>query len=481
MCGITGYLDAARRSNEDQLCAAVTRMADAIQHRGPDDSGAWADPAAGVALGFRRLAIIDLPPAGHQPMHSADGRWVITYNGEVYNYEALREELAPYGFSYRGHSDTEVMLAAITQWGLDDAVRRFIGMFAVALWDRKGRQLHLFRDRLGIKPLYYGWLGQTFLYGSELKAFKVHPDFRPQIDRESLSLFMRHGYIPAPYSIYKDVYKLPQGTILTISPDEPGSLPEPRSYWSAREVAERGMAEPFRGSEEEAVEALEALLKDAVGLRMIADVPLGAFLSGGIDSSTVVALMQAQSNRPVRTFSIGFREQDYDEADHARAVAQHLATDHTELYVTPQEAMAVIPRLPALYDEPFADSSQIPTFLVSELARRHVTVSLSGDGGDELFAGYDRYLITRDLWRGIGWMPSPLRRAAASGLTAFSPRRWDDLIRAAGPLAPSRIQVHGGDRLHKLAGVLRNDGGEVLYHDVVSYRSEERRVGKECR
>ncbi|MFV2045171.1 MAG: asparagine synthase (glutamine-hydrolyzing), partial [Anaerolineales bacterium] len=389
MCGITGFWQ-KEPGNSSDLLSLIGPMTDQLAHRGPDDEGQWVEAESGLALGFRRLAIIDLTPLGHQPMVSASGRYVMIFNGEVYNFKRLRMELETRGRSFRGGSDTEVMLAAIEEWGLKKAVEQFIGQFAIALWDTDHKRLHLVRDRLGIKPLYYGWLGDSFLFGSELKALKQHPAFVAQVDREALTLYLRYNYIPAPYSIYKNVWKLAPGTIATISSPQRESLAE-QAYWSASSIAEHGAANPFEGTSEEAAEELEALLLDSIELRMISDVPLGAFLSGGVDSSTVVALMQASSTLPIKTFTIGFREDEYDEATHAKQVSAHLGTDHTELYVTPHEARSVIPRLPELYDEPFADSSQIPTFLVSQLARHQVTVSLSGDGGDELFGGYDRY------------------------------------------------------------------------------------------
>jgi asparagine synthase (glutamine-hydrolysing) len=447
-------------------------MAEQMAHRGPDDAVEWVDASSGLALGFRRLAIVDLSPAGRQPMHSASGRYVIIFNGEVYNFRAVRAELEGRGHRFRGGSDTEVLLTAIEVWGLADAIRRFVGMFAFALWDRQERSLHLVRDRLGIKPLYYGWGDGTFLFGSELKALAAHPAFRPQIDRDALALFMRHGYVPAPYAIYRGVWKLPPGSILTLrSRDDRDALPAP--FWSAREVVEDAVAEPFSGSEQEATSQLDELLREAVALRMIADVPLGAFLSGGIDSSTVVALMQAQSGQPVKTFTIGFHEGEYDEARHAAAVARHLGTDHTELTVTPEEARTVIPLLPTMFDEPFADSSQIPTYLVSQLARRHVTVSLSGDGGDELFGGYNRYFWGRSIWRRIGWAPLAVRALSTRALTALSPADWDrQFARLAPLLPPSLRQRTAGDKLHKLAGVLEVDSPEQLYWGLVSQWKE---------
>lgn len=466
MCGITGFW--GPQGTSDALTARADAMAQQLAHRGPDDEGAWCDPEVGVGLGFRRLAIVDLSPNGHQPMHAVSGRYVIVFNGEVYNFSALRDELVPRGWQFRGGSDTEVILAAVEEWGVHEAVRRFVGMFAIALWDRHTRQLHLIRDRLGIKPLYYGQHRGSIFFGSELKSLHFHPDFIAEIDRNALALYMRYCYIPAPYSIYTGVRKLPPGTILTLA--GPGAeLPSPIPYWSAREVAELGQAAQFSGDDAEAITRLETLLRDAVGLRMIADVPLGAFLSGGVDSSTVVALMQAHSERPVKTFSIGFHEVDYDEAAHAAAVARHLGTDHTALYVTSEEAQAVIPRLPLLFDEPFADSSQIPTFLVSQLARRHVTVSLSGDGGDELFGGYNRYVWAPKIWHRVGRFPVSLRRAGAKALTALPPSRWDREFRRFSVILPQRLhQRLPGEKLHKLADTLALQSPEDLYLNLAS-------------
>ena len=433
MCGIAGFLQRGGGLELDALHATAYRMADTLKHRGPDGGGVWADPEAGIGFGHRRLAIQDLSDAGKQPMTSADGRFVITYNGEIYNFRALRADLEGRGHAFRGHSDTEVLLAAISEWGPTEALRRAGGMFAFALWDRRERTLWLARDRAGKKPLYYGWCGDVFLFGSELKALRAHPDFRADIDRDALGLLLQYAWIPGPHSIFRHIRKLPAGCALRVRSDPPEREATPEAYWTAREVAERGEAEPFSGSLSEASDALDRLLRDAVAGRMIADVSLGALLSGGIDSSTVVALMQAQSARPVKTFSIGFREPRYDEAQHARAVAQHLGTDHTELYVTHRETVDVIPSLPANYDEPFADSSQIPTLVVSQLARSAVTVALSGDGGDELFAGYNRYFRCSADWSRWGRFPGALRRPLAGLLSGISRGGWALL----GPAAPS--------------------------------------------
>jgi len=456
MCGLTGFVASATASND--LTRTVRRMSDALAHRGPDDAGEWADADAGVVLGFRRLAIIDVSPAGHQPMTSASGRYAATLNGEIYNFEELRRELREAGLapSFRGHSDTEVMLAAFDAWGVEAAVQRFNGMFAIAVWDRGARKLLLIRDRMGVKPLYYGFAGETFVFGSELKALRQHPDFDARIDRGALELYLRYMYVPAPYSIYEGIAKLLPGTILTFDPATRQT--KTSVYWSARAAAMRGMERRFSGSEEDASHAVETLLRDAIRMRMIADVPLGVFLSGGIDSSLVTALMQAESSSRVRSFSIGFPDEGYDESRFAAAVARHLGTDHTELTVTDQDALNVIPRIPAIYDEPFADSSQIPTHLLSLLARQHVTVSLSGDGGDELFGGYVRYFVGQRLFRRIAAIPRALRPPLGRALTSLSPQRWDRI------LAPRM-----GERIHKVARVLAARDPDAMYFELVSH------------
>jgi asparagine synthase (glutamine-hydrolysing) len=473
MCGITGFLAASDRP-EGELKEMARSMVNAITHRGPDDSGAWADAQAGMALGHRRLAIVDLSSAGHQPMQSASGRYVIAFNGEIYNHPDVRAELLQRGQAptWRGHSDTETLLAGFDAWGIQGTVERAIGMFAVAVWDRQTSTLTLGRDRLGEKPLYYGWQGQgddaVFLFGSELKALRAHPSFENNINRGALCLQLRHNYIPAPYSIYEGIAKLLPGSLLAVSLQQ--REPKVWAYWSGAQVAESGLANAFVGGAEQAVDELEMLLKDAVRQQMMADVPLGAFLSGGVDSSTVVALMQAQSSRPVKTFTIGFNEKGYNEAVHAKAVARHLGTEHTELYVTAEQARAVIPLLPTLYDEPFSDSSQIPTFLVSQLARRHVTVSLSGDAGDELFCGYNRYQMTANLWRKLAAVPLPLRKLAARGLTSISPQSWNRLAGALAGFVPRSARfANVGDKLHKGAGVLACQSADALYLGLVSH------------
>lgn len=468
MCGIAGFWTGA--GSAEQFTASAVAMAVQIRHRGPDDSGSWGDAAAGVALAHCRLSILDLSPQGHQPMFSNSGRYVIVYNGEIYNHHLICTELekdAPQ--RWRGHSDTEVMLEAFETWGVESTVKRLIGMFAFALWDREECSLYLVRDRIGEKPLYYGFVNGSLLFGSELKALTAHPAWRGEIDRDALALYMRHNYIPAPYSIYKGVRKLLPGTILKVNSADFLEGTEPRPYWEARKMAEYGVTHPFQGDESDALEHLNALLRDAVARQMVADVPLGAFLSGGIDSSTVVAIMQSLSERPVRTFTIGFEEKGYNEAEHAKAVARHLGTDHTELYVKPADALAVIPRLPTLYDEPFSDSSQIPTFLIAQLTRKYVTVSLSGDAGDELFGGYNRYFWGRSIWNTIGWMPKQLRSYAGGGLTALSPKAWESLFARFGPLLPKRLrQRNPGDKLHKLAEVLAVATPEEMYLKLIS-------------
>ena len=476
MCGLTGYWKASGQSAQEAE-AIVGVMARQITHRGPDDQGVWTDADAGFALAHRRLSILDLSPQGHQPMLSNCGRYVIAFNGEVYNFAAIRDELEQAGVTsaWRGHSDTEVMLAAIAAWGLEAALKKFVGMFAFALWDCVTRTLSLARDRLGEKPLYYGWQGETLLFGSELKALKAHPAFRAEIDRDALTLFLRHNAIPSPYSIYQGIHKLPPGTFLQVHAGQKDARPV--AYWSARSVAEAGQRNLFRGSDSEAVSELEQLLVQAVGGQMVADVPLGAFLSGGIDSTTIVALMQAQSTRPVKTFTIGFNEAGYNEAEHAHVVARHLGTEHTELYVTSQDAMDVIPGLAAIYDEPFADSSQIPTFLVSRLARSHVTVSLSGDGGDELFGGYNRYFWARNIWRKLGWMPHPLRAALAGVLTTVPPASWNTAFQRLERWLPARLRyANPGDKLHKAAEILAVRSPEEIYLGLVSHWKNPARI-----
>lgn len=475
MCGFVGVIEECR---EDELQATLYRMSSRLAHRGPDDSGIWTDAGNGVGLGHRRLAIIDVSAEGHQPMISADGRYVIAFNGEIYNFQEIRDRLEQEGLdcTWRGHSDTEVLLAAVVRWGVKAALLNFVGMFAFALWDRYEQTLYLARDRAGEKPLYYGWSDQAFLFASELKAFHGHPDWRAELSRESLALYVRFGYISAPHSIYRNVYKLPPAAMLqlplaTIQHDGEGShapfTAEP--YWSASGVAAAGELHPFRGSPREAVDSLEGLLRRAVRQQMIADVPLGAFLSGGIDSSTVVALMQSQSNRPVQTFTIGFDEAGFDEAVHARQVAEHLGTDHVELYVSPETIQGVLPQLPQMYDEPFADNSQIPTYLVAKLAREHVTVCLSGDGGDELFGGYNRYFLVQRLWQMIELCPGFSRRFIATVLNAVPATLFDNaFVWLQSPFRDYGSTGRVSDKLKKIAATLSATSLENLNYQLLS-------------
>lgn len=450
MCGIAGLLDTSESAH-----AQMERMLARLAHRGPDDSGIWQDAACGMALGHRRLSIIDLSPAGHQPMISDSGRYVLVYNGEIYNHAALRRELdaSGAGTHWRGTSDTETLLAAIEAWGVESTLERCNGMFAVALWDRQSRRLTLVRDRMGEKPLYFGWVAGRFAWASELKALAQLSGWSPQMHLPAATAFLRTGYIRGIASAVAGIYRLPPGSLLALSLDE---LHQPQDadwlharlqeFWSLRAVAVRGQAEPIEDTDA-AVKRLETLLHDAVALRMVADVPLGSFLSGGIDSSLVTALMQVQNTRPVRTFSIGFHEPRFDEAPFARAVARHLGTDHTELYVDANAALDLVPSLAESFDEPFADASQLPTLLVSKLARQHVTVALSGDGGDELFAGYQRYFAILALWRRLGSLPVAMRRIVAqlcmgaSHLLAPLPQRTG----TAAPLAFRLVRL--GERL----------------------------------
>ena len=478
MCGIVGIIGA----KHDDLRVILQGMVKVLHHRGPDASGLWIDPYFGIGLGHTRLSILDLSEEGSQPMASDSGRYVITFNGEVYNCLDLRRELEQCDHTFRGHSDTEVMLAAFEEWGIEKSVNRFGGMFAFAVWDRLERNLTVARDRLGKKPLYYGWIGKSFVFSSELKALHCHAGFQGQINRNAQALYLRFNYVPAPYCIYQGLYKLPAGCLLTIPldkadrtfdlspfPDDQNEW-KPFRYWSAREVAQNGCEYPYRGTERDAINELDHLLLDAVRLRMVADVPLGAFLSGGVDSSLIVALMQAQSTRPVKTFTIGFHEQEFDEAQYANKISRHLGTDHTELYVTPSQTMTVIPRLPELYDEPFSDSSQIPTFLISELARQDVTVSLSGDGGDELFGGYNRYFLCQSINRTLFSFPSIIKNGLASGIRMLSPARWNTFLGKVIPLLPKRLRMaHPGDKLFKFAELLSMRDPEGIYYGLVSH------------
>jgi asparagine synthase (glutamine-hydrolysing) len=480
MCGITGFFS-PHHSPATEICR---RMADQLKHRGPDDMGVWQDPQAGIALGHTRLSIQDVSPHGHQPMASPSGRYTLTYNGEIYNFLELQKDLQQVGAVFRGHSDTEVLLTAIEAWGLEPTLTRLTGMFAFAIWDRSERVLTLARDRMGEKPLYYGWQGKSFLFASELKALTAHPDWEGEIDRDALALYMRYHYIPAPHSIYKGIFKLLPGNFLQISPGS-STHSSPKTYWDVKGAAEQGVRHPFDGDDHQAINALDGLLRKTIRGQMVSDVPLGAFLSGGIDSSTVVALMQAESNRQVKTFTIGFHEGEFNEAEQAKAVARHLGTEHTELYVTPKQSLEVIPRLPQLYDEPFSDPSQIPTFLVSEMTRREVTVALSGDGGDEQFGGYNRYFLGRSLWNKMRRVPLAMRRAAAVGMNTLSARQWNRLLAVLGPILPEKfLRRMPDDKLFKLASALTAKSPDEMYCNLVTSWNHPHEVvlgGKEPR
>jgi asparagine synthase (glutamine-hydrolysing) len=468
MCGIAGFIDTSGSTAADQMVRDVARMTAKLAHRGPDDVGVWSDVRSGVAMGHRRLSVIDLSPDGHQPMRSISGRYVVTFNGEIYNFRELRADLAARGATFRGASDTAVLLEAVSIWGLEQAVRRVDGMFALAIWDTAERRLHLVRDRLGEKPLYYGSAGAYFFFASELKALVAHPSFDNPIDRTAISLFFRHGYIPAPHSAFERVHKLHPGTILTVKPGVRRFTTATSSYWDIGEMAEAGRRQPFDGTPDEAVQRLDTLLTDSVRSRMVADVPLGAFLSGGIDSSTVVAIMQAGSHRPIKTFTIGFSDGEYDESAPAEVIAKHVGTEHTQLRITSVEAMEVVPRLPVIFDEPFADPSQIPTILLAQLARKSVTVSLSGDGGDELFGGYSRYIWARWLYRYFQLASTPrLGHLVRSSCTETLELLGQGFRLLAGNVTHPALCT-GANRAARLASLLRSNSLQEAYLQLLS-------------
>lgn len=464
MCGIVGLWDISCGTNAEQLQTIVSSMRDTLIHRGPDGAGNWVDADAGVALAHRRLAIVDLSDHGQQPMISASGRYIITYNGEIYNYQAIRQELDQLqATTWRGHSDTEVMLAAFEAWGIEQALAKFVGMFAIALWDRQQRFLYLIRDRMGEKPLYYGWINNTLLFASELKAFKQYPAWQQNIDANAVNLLLQYNCVPAPYTIYQNFYKLEPGHMLLIKQDKQVI---DKAYWQLKTIIPDKSA--YYPDPVAAIDELEQKLKQAIALQMLADVPVGAFLSGGIDSSTVVALMQAQSSVPVQTFTIGFDDVAYNEAEQAKAIARHLGTKHTELYLSPEQTRAIIPDLAHFYDEPFADSSQLPTYVIAKLTREHVTVSLSGDGGDELFAGYNRYNWVNSIWQRISWLPKPLRVALVKFILMLPPRRWDKIFAVLNPLLPTFArQRNPGDKLHKLSKLLNARTPYEIYQNLI--------------
>jgi asparagine synthase (glutamine-hydrolysing) len=469
MCGIAGLLDPDWRGTGEELAGLAQAMATPLAHRGPDDDGTWCDPAAGIGFGHRRLAVIDLSQAGHQPMVSADGRWVACYNGECYNAPELRADLPGGGKNLRGHCDTEVVVEAVAAWGLQDALARINGMFALALWDRRDRALHLVRDRLGEKPLYYAVLDGALLFGSELRALVVHPRFRPSVDRQAVALLLRLNYIPAPSTIYSGARKLAAGHQISFRPGQAG-WPEPSAWWDFPAVAQAAQstrpvsAEPTR----ERLDRLDSLLRDAVANRLVADVPVGVFLSGGIDSSLVTALAQTVASGPVRTFTMGFGGEGADEAGYAASVARHLATDHTQIDLTPDDALATLPRLATLWDEPFADPSQLPTALLCRETRRHVTVALSGDGGDEMFGGYRRYTAGAALSRRLLSVPGPLRRAGAAALDAVPAALWDRAETVGHRLLPRMVAADLATKAHKLARILPAETADEVYVGLVS-------------
>lgn len=469
MCGITGFFEAGVRSSR----SAIQNMCSQLTHRGPDDTGCWVDESAGLALGHRRLSILDLSVAGKQPMESVCGRYVLVFNGEIYNHLELRTKLnkrnsAP---AWHGHADTETLLAAFVAWGVGPALNAAVGMFALALWDRQEQTLTLARDRFGEKPLYYGFSGGVFLFGSELKALMAHPQWRGELETDALESYLRFGCVGGEQCVFRGIKKLKPGSLLRVTRADvkAAELPTPTIWWSAEEAAREAMgAEPL-AEPEAAISAVEQSLGASVRARMLADVPLGAFLSGGIDSSLIVALMQQQAARQVRTFSVGFDDARYDESTHAEAVAAHLGTEHTTLEATSQMALDLVPRLPEIYDEPFADSSQLPTALISRLTREHVTVALSGDGGDELFGGYNRHLWVPRLWQKLAWLPRPARRALATSLKAIPPGAYDRLMQSLGRVLPGRLRMRTfGEKLHKLAAVLDSDSERALFAGVAS-------------
>lgn len=459
MCGITGFWDLRQRASVEQMSYITTKMSDTIQHRGPDDHGLWVNQQSGIGLGHRRLSILDLSEEGHQPMQSESRRYVIVFNGEIYNHKEIRVQLEQQRLAprWRGHSDTEIMLAAFEAWGIEQALKKFVGMFAIALWDTKMQILHLIRDRIGEKPLYYGWADKHLLFGSELKSLKAHYAWNQEIDKNSVDMMMRFNSIPTPYTIYKDVFKLEPGNIFTIKADGTTNL---TSYWSLADIIANPTRKRDYKNTADAINDLESVLSAAVKLQMVADVPVGAFLSGGIDSSAVVALMQLHSTSPVRTFTIGFESKHYNEAAYAKQIANHLRTDHTELYLTPSDMRAVIPNLAKFYDEPFADSSQVPTYIVSRLTKTKVKVSLSGDGGDEVFGGYNRYTMVPAIWKKVSFLPLNVRRKIARSIHAISPNVWNKMF---------FTRKNAGDKLHKLANILDSSSQHEIYQRLISH------------
>jgi asparagine synthase (glutamine-hydrolysing) len=473
VCGIAGLFEPSLLTSGVELRAQVAGMTATLTHRGPDAEGSWCQPADGIYFGHRRLSVIDLGPEGSQPMHSQDGRWVVCYNGEIYNHPALRDRLSGEGMAFRGQSDTEVLVGAIQRWGLLSALEASEGMFAMAAWDRNRRQLHLVRDRFGEKPMYYGWVGDALAFGSELKALQVLPRFDSAIDRDAVALFLRHNCVPAPHTIYRKVVKLSPGQLVTFDAgSRPGRLPSPRNYWSAGQAIEEAKGHPVDGSADQLADHLEAVLSDSVRARMVADVPVGAFLSGGVDSSLLVALIQRNHLHPVRTFTVGFADRAFDESHEAAAIATHLGTDHTAIQISDDEAVELLPALSDIWDEPFGDVSQIPMLVVSRLARTRVTVCLSGDGGDELFAGYNRHAWLDRLWRRMSVLPGPVRQTTGSALGRLSPA-WVDGVARLASLPPVRMPMRlPSSKVAKLAKVMSASGPEDAYLSLVSYWPE---------
>lgn len=475
MCGIVGFFT-NKSGDYTEMMNLAFNMARVIEYRGPNDEGAWSDPDAGIALGHKRLSILDLTTAGHQPMVSGDGSLCLVFNGEIYNHEEIRLQLSDFmtqhGRRWVGHSDTETLLVALEVWGMAKTLQKLSGMFAFALWNKRDNTLSLARDRMGEKPLYYGFQNQQFIFASELKALREFPSFEFDVNRDSLAAFLRYNYVPSPYSIYRDVYKLIPGTWLQISYAqlETCQVPMPKPYWSLQNIIETRNDRICSLGEIETIDELDRLLKQAVSSQMVSDVQLGGLLSGGIDSSLIVSLMQAQSSMAIKTFTIGFEDRRYNEAQHAKLVADYLKTDHTELYVTDKDMLETVHRLPYLYDEPFADASQIPTFLVCQLARQHVTVALSGDGGDELFGGYNRYTSAVAVWRKFSFLPHGLRAAIAGVLTSFSPEHWDKIFQCLDVFIPRKWRHKTlGDKLHKTAQMLSCYSSEEIYQEIVSH------------
>ena len=467
MCGIAGFF--VPRTRVEDGPGRLRRMAGALNHRGPDDQGIWHDASTGIGLAHARLSVVDLSPQGHQPMHSASGRFSICFNGEIYNFSELRSQLESRGVRFRGHCDTEVLLEGIEHYGLSEMVSRCTGMFAFAIWDKHERSLSLVRDRLGIKPLYWSTSNERLVFGSELKGLLASGFVERRLDPEAVSAFLTLSYVPTPYSIFDGVHKLGPGEIAVVTESEGVLRTRTSRYWCSAQVALAAREAPFEGNDQSILDQLDSIIGRAVGDRMTADVPLGAFLSGGIDSSLVVAMMQERSSEPIKTFTIGFNEDLYDESKPAKAIADHLGTDHTELVVTSKDSLAVVPRIPELFDEPFADSSQIPTYLVSKLARSEVTVSLSGDGGDELFGGYNRYGAGLKVFEQASRIPAPFRRTLATGIEMFSRSSWDRMYGVSRGLSLGRLKkLRFGSALHKIAGAIRSDDKLDFYQRMIS-------------